>query len=268
MGNRQVNLLLWAAGLVAGGVLMLLFNFGWLARFEPWVQYIAAGALGLSGVGVLLSTLWARTAWWRLMPGWTLLALGGMVWLSTLDGMARAWIAALLFLGLALAFFHIYLVNRREHWWAIIPGGFMAVFALVIMVSVEVSRVETLGSLLFIGMGLVFGLLMLLAGRRHWWAAIPGTMLILFGLLVYAIANEVQAALLQWWPAALIVAGAVVAFASTLTSPGSEKLQVNVAPRATDETAAPSERGQLGDYHEPAPGATVDLLPDPDGDRR
>ncbi len=278
MGNRQGNLLLWGALFVVSGIVLLLFNLGWLTRYEPWAQYIVAALLGLGGVGILFSYLWERGAWWRLMPGWTLLALGGMVWLSTYENVARQWVAALLFLGLALAFVNIYLVNRAEHWWAIIPGGFMAVLALVIGISAEVSSLATLGSLLFVGMGLVFGVVFLLAGRRrHWWALIPGTVLVFFGLMTYAVDNAVQGALLRWWPAALIVLGAIVAFASTLASPRPEKLPVNVAPRVAPRSPVvndpgvalpPSElegqRGQLGEYSEPAPGASVELLPDPD----
>lgn len=274
MTKRQVNLLLWAALLVVAGLVLLLFNLGALARYEPWVQYGAAAVLAAAGVGMLLSYIWARGAWWRLMPGWTLLALAGMVWLTTRAEVARGWIGALLFVGLALAFAHIYLVNRQEHWWAIIPGGFMAVLALVIGLSVRVTRLETLGSVLFAGMGLVFGLLFLLAGRRrHWWALIPGAVLVLFGLVVYAVDNETQGALLRWWPAALIVLGAVVAFSATLVSPGQEKLPVNVAPRMSPRLpgqAVPQTeplRGQLGEYSQPAPGASVEVLPDPDETR-
>jgi len=265
MSDRQMNMLGWAGVLVAVGVLLLLFNLGVLARYEPIAQYVVAGALALGGVTALVSYFWRRDLWWRLMPGWTLLALAAMVLLSVNDSVPRPYIGSTLFIGLALAFANIYIVNREEQWWAIIPGGFMLVLALVIGLTVTVNRLETLGAILFVGMGLVFALVYLLAGkRRHWWALIPAGVLIFFGLLAYSIDNKLQGALLHWWPAALIVIGAIVAFASTLQGPSLQKLSVNVA-RPMPPPSKPL--GQLGEYTQPAPGASIEILPEPDNHR-
>jgi peptidoglycan/LPS O-acetylase OafA/YrhL len=170
---------------------------------------------------------------------------------------------------LALAFANLYLVNRAEQWWAILPSGFMAVLAGVIALTATVTRLETLGAILFAGMGVVFALLYLLAGkRRHWWALIPAGVLLLFGLLTYAVDSGVQTALWQWWPSALIVVGAVLAFLSTVRRAPPERLSVNVAPapRTGTPTKSPPSAppGQLGEYTQPAPGASVEILPDPD----
>ncbi len=161
-----------------------------------------------------------------------------------------------------MAFTNLYLVNRAEHWWAIIPGGFMLVLAVVIALTVTITRLETLGALLFAGMGVVFGLVYLLAGkRRHWWALIPAGVLLFFGLLTYSVDNGVQNALLRWWPAALIVIGAGVAFFSTTQKAPRSNLSVNVAPSMPPPAGT---SGQLGDYSQPAPGASVEVLPEPD----
>lgn len=268
MTDRQVNLLVWAVALVASGVLLLLFNFGVLARYEPTAQYIVAGLLGVGGLAMLISYIWRRNQWWRLMPGWTLLALAVMILLSVNEGMARPYIAAILFVGLALAFANLYLVNRADHWWAIIPGGFMLVLAVVISLTMTITRLETLGAILFAGMGLVFALVYLLAGRsRHWWALIPAGVLLFFGLMTYSVDNAVQSALLRWWPAALIVIGAGVAFYSTTQSPRRPpRMDVNVAPSMPPPTEKQErlEQEQLGEYSQPAPGASVEVLPDPE----
>ncbi len=266
MGDRRVNLWMWAATLLIAGVLLLLFNLQVLAAYEPTAQYGVAGVLAVLGAGFLASYAWRRDEWWRLMPGWTLLALATMVLLSVQVQLPRPLIAAVLFVGLGLAFVNIYLVKRADHWWAIIPGGFMIVLAAVISLSVRVARLETLGAALFVGMGLVFFLLYVLAGtRRHWWALIPGGVLMLFGLLIYTVDNTVQSALLRWWPAALIVLGLVVAYVALTREPARPgKLSVNVAPKA----AGPSGRGQLGEYTSPAPGASVEILSDPDEQRK
>jgi hypothetical protein len=248
--------------LVIVGVLLLLFNLDVLARYEPMAQYVAAGLLGLGGLVALVSYLWRREQWWRLMPGWTLVALAAMVLLALNDSIARPHIAAVLFVGLTLAFANLYLVNRTEHWWAIIPGGFMLVLAGVISLTVTITRLETLGAILFAGMGLVFALVYLLAGRRrHWWALIPAGVLLLFGLLTYSVDNTVQNALLRWWPALLVVIGAGLAFYAATQSPPPPRLSINVAPSMPPP---PAKQGQLGDYSQPAPGASVEILPDPD----
>jgi hypothetical protein len=262
MSDRQVNLLVWAAALVVVGVLLLLFNLGVLARYEPTAQYVVAGLLAVGGFAALVSYFWRREQWWRLMPGWTLLALAAMVMLSLNHSVPRPYIAATLFVGLALAFANLYGVNRAEHWWAIIPGGFMLVLAGVIALTVMITRLETLGAILFAGMGVVFGLVYVLAGkRRHWWALIPAGVLLFFGLLTYSVDNEVQNALLRWWPAALIVLGAIVAFYSTTQYAPPERLSINTAR----SMPPPSNKGaQLGEYSQPAPGASIEVLSDPD----
>ena len=267
MSDRQVNQLVWAAVLVVVGVLLLLFNLGVLARYEPTAQYVVAGLLGVGGFSTLVSYFWRRDQWWRLMPGWTLLALAAMVMVSLDDSLPRPYTAATLFVGLALAFTNLYFVNRAEHWWAIIPGGFMLVLAGVIALTVSITRLETLGAILFAGMGVVFALVYLLAGkRRHWWALIPAGVLLFFGLITYSVDNGVQNALLDWWPAALIVIGAGVAFfAATTQSITPTKMSVNVAPKmAPSLPPVTSKAGQLGDYSQPAPGASVEVLPDPE----
>jgi hypothetical protein len=270
-GDRRRSLLFWAAGLILAGGLLLVFNLGLLDRYEPLAQYVVAGLLALGGAAILISYLVRRTNYWRLMPGWTLLALAALVYLSTLPTLPRPYLAAVIFVGLALAFTNVYFVNRAEHWWAIIPGGFMLVLGIVIALTVTVTRLETLGTVLFVGMGLVFFLVYLLAGaRRHWWALIPGGVLVLFGMLAYTADNEVQGALLRWWPAALLVIGAVLAWIGATLPPATPpRFQVNVAPpqppvKKSSPVPPLTETGRLGDYSQPAPGASVEILPDPD----
>jgi hypothetical protein len=265
MTDRR-TLLLGALGLTIAGVLLLLLNYGWAARYAPVAQYTLAGLLAAAGIVVLGVYTLRHTHWGWIMPGWTLLALGGMLLLGTLPAVPRPLIAALLFGGLALAFAHIYLVQRSEHWWAIIPGGFMAVIAGVVSMSWVTPRIEFLAALLFIGMGLVFGLVYGLAGRhRHGWALIPGGVLVGFGLLVWTQeatwAEESPAAWVRAWPGLLLIAAALLALLATRRAPSpADKFQVNVArtPPVTSATA----QGRLGDYSQPAPGASVEVFPD------
>jgi hypothetical protein len=269
MADYRLNGLLWAAGLVIGGLVLLLFNFDLFGANRPEVRYLVAGGLGLAGVGFFGAYLTARQHWWRLIPAWTLLALAGMVLLNTLGWAMAVVQGALLFVGLALAFAHIYLLDRSGHWWAIIPGGFMLVLGGVVALS-EQAPLPLLGGLLFAGMGVVFGLVYLLGDRRRqWWALVPATILLIFGLFVFAHGAEEGAGLLRWWPLLLVLLGLYIGWQSTRRSPP-ERLAVEATPATLGHrgsisqpaSAPPARTGALGDYKEPAPGASVEVLSD------
>ena len=273
MAEYRLNSFAWAAGLVLAGLLLLLFNFDLMTRFEPLAQYVLAGLFALGGVGFLGAYISDRSNWARLIPAWTLLALAAMVFLSTVQAIDRRLIAALLFAGLAIAFGHVYLLDRSERWWAIIPGGFMLVLGIVIAISGYVERVETLAIVLFLGMAIVFFALYLLAGRRrHWWALVPGTALAVFGLFLISADNEEQYVLLPWWPLLLIGAGLISGLLA-FRKQRRPKLTTHAAPRSSADKQSGAQAPpvdlavsppQLGEYSGPAPGAAVEILPDPD----
>lgn len=273
MNDTRLNLTLWAAGLALTGVVLLLFNFDLLA-FDVTVQYGAGVALALAAAGFFGGYMAKPANWWRLIPGWTLLALAGMAFLSMSPAISPRLIAAVLFLGLGLAFANIYAVNRQDNWWAIIPGGFMLVVSVVTGLSALAERLETLGAALFVGMGLVFlALSLALRTRSQWWPMIPAVVLIWFGLFVFSPGDEQTRALLRWWPVALVLIGLAVGWRAAAQRKRPEKVAVNVAPAAPKPKAPPQKPagdspdtaddvGVLGAYSEPAPGASVEVLAD------
>jgi MFS family permease len=271
--DYRIGSLIWAAGLFLVGLVLLLFNFGVFDPYEPLVQYILAGLLALSAVGFFVAYFSTRRDWAQLIPAWTLLALAAMALLSVNPAIDQRLNAAVLFIGLALAFAHIYLLDRAEHWWAIIPGGFMLVLGVGIGLSSVVANVEALGAALFIGMGLVFLLLYFLVGRRQWWALVPGSVLLLLGFFVFSVGSENERTLLRWWPVILMVIGVIVGVTAYRRKPR-KRLTVNSAPAQRssaspsqkDKPAGPQPRTQIGDYSRPAPGATVEILPDPESE--
>lgn len=257
--------------LIGGGALLLLFEFGLLAPYSPLVQFILSGAFVLAAV-IFFGTF-ARTPadWWRVIPGWTLLGLAVVLVLSTL-AVDQRWLGATVFFGLAAAFTHVYLLDRGSRWWALIPGGFLLVLGLVIGVSAWVSSINVLALLLFGGLGAVFFLLFLLHPRQ-WWTVIPGGVLLVFAALIAAPEGSETSPLLRWWPLLLVLAGLVVAIRGG-RSQRPERIEVNAArpPKRTQQATgknagampASSARGALGEYTQPAPGATIEVLPDPD----
>ncbi len=265
----------WSISLVAGGIFLLLFNLGWLDAYAPWPLLLLAAACAVSALFFFAAFGRDRQEWWRLLPAWTLVSLATMALTSALAEADRAFIAAQVFAGLALAFGHIYLLARHERWWAILPGGFMLVLALVVGASAWVTATELLAALLFVGLGLVFFLLYLLdQKRRQWWALIPGSVLLVFGALALSADRMQDAGFVRWWPLLLIVAGLFVALRPRRARENRDKFVINSAPRGAMQPARPDKfarsaappvpRAALGEYTQPAPGASVEILPDND----
>ena len=273
--DYRLGPILWSIGLGVLGITLLLFNFDLLAPYEPLAQFILAALFALAGVGFFFAAYAGMPRdWGQLIPAWTLMALAGMILSSTIETLDARLTAAILFVGLAAAFFHIYLLRRLENWWAVIPGGFMLVLAVVIALSVRIVRAETLAAVLFAGMGLVFFALYLLpARRRQWWSLVPGSVLLVFGLFVLTSSETGTAVWLRWWPVLLILAGIGMGLAAWRRQPA-ERMTITAAPTAFQPAAlpepteaaapAPSTRAALGEYTRPAPGTSVEILPDPD----
>lgn len=259
MSDRRGSQILWAAVLVIGGVMLLIFNYGLLHAYEPLAQWITAGALAVGSVGFFLSVARTPVAWWRLIPAWTLLALAAMVMLSTMEGVGGPLVAAVLFWGLGLAFGHIYLRGRAENWWAIMPGGFLTVLGAVIALSGWVQSLELLGAVLFGGLGIVFLLLTFVGGKlRHWWALVPGSILLLFGLFVLGGGGVNGGGTLRWWPIMAIAIGLFIGWQALRPAPA-PKLEVNRAPPVRREGAGDASRAVPT-----ADGASIQVLGDPD----
>ena len=266
--DNRVNNLIWGVLLSLAGVGLLLFNFGVFVHFEPYVQYAAAALLGLLALLFVGGYLSARDNWWRLIPGWTLIALAAMVYLSTLPALDQRITAGVLFAGQAIAFAHIYLLDRAERWWAIIPGGFMLMLGGTIALSSLTEDPSVLGTVLFIGLGAVFFLLYLLGQRwQLWWALVPGSVLVLLGLFLFSVGLGQQNLPLRLWPALLPLLGAWLIWRATRPL-SSRKLNVDAAStqsRARSQSSESVARARrLGEYGGPAPGAAVEVLPDPE----
>jgi len=268
--DNRIGGFTWAGAFVLGGLGLLLYNLGAFDAAKPWLQYILAGLLGLGAVGFFASYFSRTGNWWRLIPSWTLLTLAGMVYLTTVQSLDQRITAGLLFVGQALAFAHIYLLDRDERWWAVIPGGFMLVLGGVIALSSRTMDPDTLGTTLFVGLGCVFILLYLLGRRtRLWWTLIPGVVLVVFGLFIFSVERSQENVFLRWWPLLLLLFGFFLGWRAITRKPGGEKLSVNSASNLSRHgTAKPGATAatplRLGEYKGPAPGATVEVLADPD----
>ncbi len=192
--------------LIAAGVLFLLQNLGVLAvGIYLWPLLFGAG-----GAVFLYVFLTNRANWWAVIPGFVLLSLAAVIALDQFaPQVEETWGGAIFLGGIGLAFWVVYFV-KREHWWAIIPGGVLLTIALVAGLSSVLEDIE-MGGVFFLGLGLTFALLSFLPtpeGRMKW-ALIPAAVLLVMGLLITAAATAV---LNYLWPAVLILAGLYLIF--------------------------------------------------------
>ena len=265
--DNRVNSLIWGVVLALAGIGLLLFNLDLFVRYEPYVQYVASALLGLLALGFIGSYVTARFSpaarreagtsggldyWWRLIPAWTLIALAVMVFLTTLPALDQRVTAGVLFVGQAIAFAHIYLLDRAGRWWAIIPGGFMLMLGGTIALSSLNEDPEVLGTALFIGLGAVFFLLYLLGQRRQlWWALIPGSVLVLFGLFLFSANSGEQHLILRWWPLLLPLLGAWLIWRATRPLPKPQAVHqqrsqsIPCAQPAVRERRSPAQAGRI-----------------------
>lgn len=273
MTELRLRTWLWPLILMSSGVLLLLFEFGLLSPYTPQLQYILAGLLGFGAIFFFGGFARNPAEWWRVLPGWTFLALAVLLLLSTV-GVDKPWLGATVFGGLALGFLHIYLTDRNGRWWALLTAGFLLVFGVTIGLSTWFNQTEWMALVLFGGSGAVFFLLFLLH-RRQWWAVLPGGMLWVFAMLLAARGEEgLITPLLRWWPMGLIVIGLLMAFWPRATSPTasqSERLEIHHAPlRRRRNSASTTHPLSSVSRHEPmkpmkqTSGSAIEVLPNPD----
>ena len=171
-----------------------------------------AASLLFAAIGLSFLVIYAthRDFWWALIPGFTLLGLSALVFVSTLFPALAGPAASLFLAGIGLSFWAVYATNS-ERWWAIIPGGTMLTLAFIVAFTAfpGLSEGRWVPSILFLGLAATFGLLYLLPTPQNHpvWALWPASVLAIMGLLMTAFFGQMAGIL---WPLILIAAGAVV----------------------------------------------------------
>lgn len=198
--------ILFGALLIGAGILFLLQSFNIIP--SAWsILWTAAFVVGSAIFFYVYFT--DRQQWWALIPAMTLLGLTGTVIVDSLlpgfDNLGGA-----LFLGgIGLSFWIIYLTHR-DYWWAIIPGGVLLTLAAVTVAEDYIAG-DSEGGVFFMGLGVTFLLVALLAKPREsfWWAYIPAGVLFVMGVFLigplHSLFNYV-------WPVALILVGGIILF--------------------------------------------------------
>src|SRR5512140_3770093 len=195
------NARVWiGAGLVVLGLLMLLERFGLFRG----VADLFWGLIFLAGAAFFLYRFATnmRGEWWAAIPGFALLGIAGTILLSNiLPEWGGFWFLA----ALGVGFLCVYL-SDRQRWWALIPAGVLVTLGFVAVMG-DAFGGNTSPAVLFLGFGLTFFLVALLAGLQ--WAWIPGIIMVVMGA-AFGLAFTGAASLI--WPAALILGGLLLIF--------------------------------------------------------
>lgn len=209
---RKRNTILWGGALLLIGVFLLLVNQHALDPYAPTWQYVVAALCGLGGIAFLILFVRDVVHWWPIIPAFTLLTVGVIIFLTTQTAaVAGEVLGSILFFGIALAFAVIFLLDRNR-WWAIIPMGVLLLVSATTALSTFQVSPGVISATLFIGMGFVFLLVYLLGPHKRevWWALVPATALVAFGLFTFVFSKatgDLQLTVVSWWPALLVLLG-------------------------------------------------------------
>jgi hypothetical protein len=188
--------ILVGAALILGGILMLLDRTGVL---KGATDFFWAGLLAFGAAIFLFWFFSDRSRWWAAIPGFTLAGMAA----STLLLDRLGW-GGLAFLGgIGVGFWAVYL-RRPEQWWAIIPGGVLLTLGFTSALTEAFSVTDT-GGAFFVGLGITFLLVALLAKMK--WAYIPAAVLLLLG---FFLGTPFVGSLEYAWIGVLLVVGAIL----------------------------------------------------------
>ncbi len=198
-----------AAGvlLVGVGALLLLQNL--LVIHFAW-GLIWAFLFAVSGILFLTVYLRDREHWWSLIPGLTLLAIGGLIGLEGIvPGGIGDWGGSIVLGGISLAFWGVYYA-RRDFWWVLIPAGTLLTLAVAVGFS-SLLEGDLFVGVFFLGMALTFAAVYFVPrpeGRMSW-ALIPAGVMAVMGMIFLATATSLFGYL---WPALIILGGLFLLF--------------------------------------------------------
>jgi hypothetical protein len=184
--------------LLVGGALALLQAMGYLKNASD----LFWGGIFIAAGFIFLALLFSGQ-WWGVFPGFTLLAIGLLIFLP--NNLEK--FGGFVFLGaIGLSFWVTYATAPRERWWALIPAGVLTTLAGMTIAAERFGEFETAG-FFFLGLAATFLLVALLAGMRwaYWPALVLGVMGVLGLASLFEIANYI-------WAVVLIAAGGYLLF--------------------------------------------------------
>ncbi|MBW7881150.1 MAG: hypothetical protein H3C34_00690 [Caldilineaceae bacterium] len=249
--NLKQNNMLWGLLLIALGGFFLLQATGILGALSDLFWTLAFGVAGLVFLYVCFTDL--ETRWWAAIPGFTLMGLAATVFYSSFAPPFLSDMSGAIFLGsIGAGFLIVFLTNPRR-WWALIPAGaLLSIAGVVLMESLPFPLLNP-ASVLFIGLGVTFGLLGLLSTYLQTnlrWAYIPAAVLLVLGLVV---TTPFAGSMAFIWPLALIAVGAYLVLRRSQAGQG--KMPAAGSSQAGQTPESPAQRKAEAE-------STVDPVPE------
>lgn len=177
--SEQRNNMIWGVVLIVFGGLFLVENLGLIPELSEGFWAVSSGLACLCFIAVYIYS--GKTHWGWLFP---IFITGGLSLAAALSFTAinPLWRGASFMAAVSAPFWIVFLFNRQENWWAVIPGWITAVLTLIILVAEQWAG-ETIGALVMWSVALPF-VAVYLRNREHWWALIPGFIMAGMGVVV------------------------------------------------------------------------------------
>ena len=113
-------------------------------------EFVATYVLTAIALPFLVTFLRRRDQWWALIPAYVLLAIGVMIPLAEAEVFTDLLVTAYIIFVIAIPFFVVY-VRDRKQWWALIPGGIMAVVGLSFLIAEAAVEYVAAAALILVG---------------------------------------------------------------------------------------------------------------------
>ncbi len=198
----------WGTALIIIGVFFMLFSMGAL---EPYTDIFVLGTVGvllLAGLAFLGGALVRQGSWWLVLPGFLLLGIAALVYLSLLAPSNGSLQAAVLFFMLGLGYLALFVTNRQDRWWAWWVGGTFLLLALLLWMGLS-FRSAVIGPALLGGLGIVVGLGAFLMPRTmpRWWAMVLAVVALTAAGLILSASVTVRNGWVRFWPLGMLALG-------------------------------------------------------------
>ncbi len=131
--------------LVIAGLLVLL-DFDIL--YGDAVALYALTAIALPFLYVYLRN---RKMWWALIPAYTMLAVAGLIGFESIDIFEGDTAVSYIMFAIALPFLFVYVRNTKM-WWALIPGGIMAIIGISFLFTADLGKYIGPGIIILLGL--------------------------------------------------------------------------------------------------------------------
>lgn len=112
---------------------------------------VAVFVLSVVALPFLFRYLRNRKAWGLLIPAYVLFAVAGLIGLESLGIFGGDTEVSYIMFAIALPFLFVYARNNSKNWWALIPGGIMAIIGLAFLLTADLAQYIGPGIIILFG---------------------------------------------------------------------------------------------------------------------